>query len=125
MMVKLAALSISIAAMACALCACAGAPATDSSGAASPDEIRVYDPSQLIQDRYTLVKRLWVDSWRSAAWLPAQASAADGVAALRAQALHLGANALIGVACYDQGHAFFDWRKQPRLICYGNAIRVR
>lgn len=125
MMVKLAALSISIAAMACAPYACAGTPATGSSGTASADEIRVYDPAQLIQGRYTLVKRLWVDSWRSAAWLPAQARAADGVAALRAQAQRLGANALVGVACYDQGHAFFDWRKQPRFICYGNAIRVR
>ena len=125
MIVNLAALSIGLAAMACALCGCAGTPTTDASATASAEEIKVYDPGQLIQNRYDLVKRLWVDSWRTAAWLPAQASAADGIAALRAQAQRLGANALIGVACYDQGYAFFDWGKELRFICYGNAIRVR
>ena len=124
MMVKPAALSIGIAAMACALCGCAGTPTTAASGTASAEEIKVYDPGQLIQGRYDLVKRLWVDSWHSATWLPAQASAANGIGALRIQAQHLGANALIDVACYDQGYAIVDWGKEPSFVCYGNAIRV-
>ena len=124
-MVKPVALKIAIAAVACALCGCAGTPKNDSNATASAEEIRVYDPAQLSEDRYALVKRLWVDSWRTSAWLPAQASAADGIAALRAEARRLGANALVGVACYNQGHTYFDWRKEPRFICYGNAIRTR
>ena len=126
MMVKPVALKIAIAAVVtCALCGCACTQTTDANATMAAEEIRVFDPEQLSEDRYALVKRLWVDSWRTAAWLPAQASAADGVAALRVEARRLGANALVGVACYDQGHAYFDWRKNPRIICYGNAIRTR
>jgi uncharacterized protein YbjQ (UPF0145 family) len=124
MMVKFAAGPIGIAAMVCALCACAGTPIADSSGSPNAGEVKIYDTAQLTEDRYTLVKRLWVDSWRTAVWMPVHANAADGIAALRTEAGRLGANALTGVACYEQGHAFFDWRKEPRFVCYGNAIRL-
>jgi hypothetical protein len=108
----------------CVLCACAGAPR---GGAESRPavEVKVYEPEQLVQDQYEIVRYLWVDSWRTAFWLPSEPSEAEGIATLQAEAARLGANGLINVSCRDQGHYFWSWRKDPAILCYGNAIRVR
>jgi len=108
----------------CVLCACAGAPrgGADSRPAA---DIRVYEPEQLVQDQYEIVRYLWVDSWRTAFWLPSESSEAGGIATLQAEAARLGANGLINVSCRDQGHYFWSRSREPAILCYGNAIRVR
>ena len=84
----------------------------------------MYESTQLAQGQYELVRRLWVDSWRTAFWVPSYSSQAAGIAALRAEAAHLGANGLINVDCLDQGHPAWSWSREPATICYGNAIRV-
>ena len=107
----------------CVLCGCASAPR---SGAERPAaEVKVYEPEQLAQSQYEVVRHLWVDSWRTAFWLPSDSSEADGIASLQAEAARLGANGLINVSCRDQGRSKWSRSREPTILCYGNAIRVR
>jgi hypothetical protein len=100
---------------------CASAPkgAADTPAA----EVKVYRAGQLVPSQYESVRYLWVDSWRTAFWLPGAATEAEGIASLQAQAASLGANGVINVACIDQGH--WSSSKEPSPLCYGHAIRVR
>jgi hypothetical protein len=107
----------------CVLSGCASAPQSGVERRAA--EVKVYEPDQLVQGQHELVRYLWVDSWRSAFWLPSYSSEAEGIASLQVEAARLGANGLINVSCRDQGHSIWSWRREPAILCYGNAIRVR
>ena len=107
----------------CVLSGCASAPQSGVERQAA--EVKVYEPEQLAQGQYEVVRHLWVDSWRTAFWLPSDSSEADGIASLQAEAARLGANGLINVSCRDQGHSIWSWSREPAILCYGNAIRVR
>jgi hypothetical protein len=108
----------------CALSGCASAPQSGVERRQAA-EVKVYEPDQLVQSQYELVRYLWVDSWRTAFWLPSGSSEAEGIACLQAEAARLGANGLINVSCRDQGHFMWSWSRKPTILCYGNAIRVR
>jgi hypothetical protein len=103
------------------LSGCASAPRNSTAAA----DVKVYGPAQLIPGQYELVRRLWVDSWRTAFWMPTHTSEAAGIAALRDEAARLGANGLIYVDCLDQGHAMWSRSREPAIVCYGNAVRVK
>lgn len=94
---------------------------TTSAGAA-PDEIQVYEPGILTRDRYQIVARLWVESWRSAFQVPSHADRAATVAALKAEAVRRGANALTNVACLTDDRPL--WGSGPHF-CYALAIRLK
>ncbi|MFH1043736.1 MAG: hypothetical protein V1796_01450 [Pseudomonadota bacterium] len=112
-----------VAVAACALCGCASAPQSGVERQAA--EVKVYEPEQLVQGQYEVVRYLWVDSWRTAFRLRCESSEAAGIAALQAEAARLGANGLINVSCRDQGHFTWSRSREPAILCYGNAIRVR
>ena len=81
------------------------------------EDVKVYSPAQLRQGEYETVARIWVESWRTAAWVPMYRSPEEGIADLRNKAASLNANGLTNVDCYgDSGRAY---------TCYGKAIRVR
>jgi len=107
----------------CVLSACASIP--QSGGASRAAEVKIYEPAQLAQNQYQLVRYLPVDSWRTAFWLPTYASEEEGLASLQSEAARLGANGLINVSCRDQGSFKGFSSSEPALLCYGNAIRVR
>jgi hypothetical protein len=111
-----------IVAAALLLTACASTPPNGAGAAAA--EVRVFAPAQLVDGQVELVRRIWVDSWRTAFWVPSHSSKAAGIAALQSEAAHLGANGLVNVDCLDQGHFPWSWSREPTFICYGNAIRV-
>ena len=94
---------------------------TSAAGAAS-DEIRVYDPGTLTRDRYQVVERLWVDSWRSAFYIPGHADQTAAIAAMKDEALRRGANALTNVACLADDTP--SWGSGSHF-CYALAIRVK
>jgi hypothetical protein len=76
-----------------------------------------------LRPRYQVVKRLWVESWRSAFRVPAHADTGAAVAELQAEAARVGANALLNLVCIpDSG---WQLRKQPSVFCYALAIRLR
>jgi hypothetical protein len=114
--------SMLVAAM-CVLCGCASVPQSGVPRAAT--EVRVYEFNNLPSSQYDVLRRVWVDSWRSAFWLPTYPSATEGIASLQAEAGRLGADGLINVICLDQGRSSWSSSTEPRILCYGNAIRLR
>jgi uncharacterized protein YbjQ (UPF0145 family) len=108
---------------ACVLSGCASVP--ESGVARSPAEVKIYETGKLSVSQYQVVRRIWVDSWRSAFRLPTYANEADSIAALQAEAGRLGADGLINVNCIDQGPSPWSSSTAPAILCYGNAIRLR
>jgi hypothetical protein len=108
---------------ACVLSGCAGVPQTGVQGRAT--EVKIYESNKLAAGQYEVVSRLWVDSWRSAFWLPTFPSEAEGIASLQTEAGRVGADGLINVICIDQGPSKWSSNPVPRILCYGNAIRLR
>lgn len=88
---------------------------------AAPEDIRIVEPGILTGDRYEVVGRLWVDSWRSAFQVPTHDDRAAAVAELRAEAERRGANALTNVTCLVDGKPLLS---SPHF-CYALAIRVK
>ncbi len=89
------------------------------------NEVKIYGPGNLSVNQYEVVRRIWVDSWRSNFLLPTYPSEAEGIASMQAEAARLGADGLINVGCMDQGRLKWSLSSGPAITCYGNAIRVR
>ena len=83
--------------------------------------LRTFDATQLTPDRYTIVRRVWVDSPRSAFFVPWHEDSAAALAELSAEAAEAGADALTNVVCLADRRAKF----QPGYFCYGLAIRLK
>ena len=97
---------------------CAG-PAQKASTEVLPPE---YDATQLALDRYTVVKRLGVQSWRSAFYIPGYPDEPSARRAALTEAAQAHADGVINVHCLGQTDALF----RPRgYYCYGNAIRLK
>jgi hypothetical protein len=111
-----------IAVTVCVLSGCASAPKSGVETQAA--QVKIYELGQLARGQYDDVRYLWVDSWRTAFWLPTASSEAEGIASLQAEAARLGANGLINVSCSDQGHYMWSRSRDPSILCYGHAIRV-
>jgi uncharacterized protein YbjQ (UPF0145 family) len=84
--------------------------------------LRVFEPTELTRDRYTIVKRIWVESWRSAFWLPLHENAADAIAALHAEAAGLGADGIANLSCFNDRASGTG---RDSFFCYGNAIKLK
>jgi len=103
--------------MCVAVSGCAGsgkrtAPATAAS------QVQVYNTTQLVPSQYTVVQRLWIDSWRSNLTYPTYRAVENGIEAMREKAADAGANGLLNVMCMDAtGYS------KGRLLCYGDAIK--
>ena len=85
----------------CVLSGCASVPQSEINVAAT--EVKIYAPGKLSVNQYEVVRRIWVDSWRSNFLLPTYPSEADGIASMQAEAARLGADGLINVVCMEQG----------------------
>jgi len=105
-----------------ALSGCASVPPDVAKRA--PD-IKVYETGQLPIYRYDVVRRIWVDSWRTAFGAPTYPTRDDAVAALQTEAAVAGADGLINVICLDQARGRWLARAEPAILCYGNAIRLK
>ena len=86
------------------------------------EDVKIYSPAELKQNEYERVAWLWVDSGRTAFWVPTYSSRDDGIAALRDKAAALDANGLTNVDCYGDRGLFGG---SESFTCYGKAIRVR
>jgi len=84
-------------------------------------DVKIYSPAELKQGDYETVKRIWVESWRTAFWVPTYSSKDDGIAALKDKASSLDANGLINVDCYGDSGLFGG---SVAYTCSGKAIRV-
>jgi hypothetical protein len=94
------------------------------SGERSPQAymIPVYETAPPGPRQYRLVKRIWVESSRSAFTVPRYRSSSEGVGDLQNQAVALGGDAVMYFGCYR-----LDADAQPGegrgLICNGNVIK--
>jgi hypothetical protein len=85
-----------------------------------PAAVPIYDATQIALDRYTVVKRLGVQDWRSGFSIRSYPDAAAARQALLAEAARLGADGLLNLHCLDQSDRF----NRRGHYCYGNAIRL-
>jgi hypothetical protein len=86
------------------------------------EDVKIYSPAELRQGEYERVAWLWVQSRRTALWVPTYSSREDGIAALRDKAASFDANGLTNVDCYGDSGLFGG---SLAYTCYGKAIRVR
>jgi uncharacterized protein YbjQ (UPF0145 family) len=102
-------------ALSCAFCVAGG-----SALAADAARIKVFDATELPLDRYTVVKRIWTQTWRSAFWVSNYDDASNAIAALTSKAADEGANGVINLHCLNDtggwGGGYF---------CYGLAIKLK
>ena len=83
-------------------------------------QVKVFDATQLTQDRYTVVTRIWTQSWRSAFWVPEYDKVEDAIEALTSKATDAGANGVINLHClFDPGGLSSGY------FCYGLAIKLK
>jgi hypothetical protein len=83
--------------------------------------VPVYDSTQVALDRYTVIKRLGVQGWRSGYYIPSYDDATAAAEALLAEAAGLGADGLVNLYCLDRS----DRLKGDGYYCYGNAIKLK
>jgi hypothetical protein len=110
---------ISIRFLACVLVAGAALLGCASKPAATPtSEVPLYLTTQLVPSQYSVVERLWTDSWHSNITYPSFGSAEAGLQALKRDAAAEGAGGLLNVMCLDAR----GWQN-GKLLCYGDAIK--
>jgi len=90
--------------------------------AQASNPVPIYDSTQIPFDRYTVVKRIWVQDWRSAFWIPGERDEAAAQRALLSEAARVNADGVINLKCLDQTDNIF---KRSGYYCYGNAIRLK
>ena len=88
-------------------------------------DVKIYTLGEISSSRYDVVGRPWVDSWRSAFWVPTFPSQEQAIVALQTEAARRGADGLLNVNCLDQGRWNWSSNTEPAFLCYGIAIRVR
>ena len=100
------------------LCLAAAFPAPALAGEAAP--IRVFDAGELTPARYTVLKRLWTGSWRSAFGGPVHNDAGMAITALTTEAASLGADGVVNLHCLNDSGGW-----SSGYFCYGLAIRLK
>jgi hypothetical protein len=84
--------------------------------------VAVYDSTQIALSRYMVIKRLWVEGWKSSLWVGGDRDEATARRALLDQAARLGADGVINLYCLSQTDAVFS----PKgYYCYGAAIKLK
>lgn len=88
-------------------------------GAGVHAAVRVYDQTEISYDRYEVIARIPVDSWRTVLGVPQHATREAAIQSVLQAAESAGAEAVVNLYCVggpptQRGHH-----------CYGNAIRLR
>lgn len=107
--------TLAAATLASAMCIWAGAALS-----ADAPPVRVFDATQLTLDRYTVIKRIWTQTWRAAFWIPEYDNAVDAIEALKTRAADEGADAVIDLHCLNDKDGW-----GAGYFCYGLAIKLK
>lgn len=83
-----------------------------------PPAVRVYDATELALQRYTVIKRLWVGTWRSAFWVPSYDDLPAALKALTDKAADLKADGVTNIHCVSESGG------TRGFFCYGLAIKL-
>ena len=95
------------------------ASAAFAQGSAGP---RVYQVGEITYNRYTVLERIWVGSWRSAFYVPGRADEKGAVEALKEEAARLGADGIVNLHCINDSSGFMGGADH---FCYANAIKLK
>jgi len=96
--------------------------ATHTGSAPDADKIAVHESAPPGPRNYVLVKRIWVESWASAVWVPSYHSVAEAAADFRNQAVALEGDAVIYFNC-SRFDATIPHESNPKLFCNGNIVK--
>jgi hypothetical protein len=92
------------------------------SPAAFAADVPIYDATQVAYGSYTIVKRVWVSTWRSAFLVGGSPSVEGARQAVVDEAARAGADAVVNLTCMDRT----DSAVSPRgHYCYGDAVRTK
>jgi len=88
----------------------------------NPDQVSIHESVTSAPVRYQAIKRLWVESWRSAFVVPTYRSQQEAAADFRRQAASLGGNGVINFGCYSR---VISPNPPPgsALACNGTVVR--
>ena len=89
---------------------------------ANPEQVSIHESDSSAPLRYRIVKRLWVDSWRSSFFVPSYRSREEAAAEFRLQAASLGGNGVINFGCYNMVASPSPPPGSP-LACNGTVVR--
>ena len=90
--------------------------------ASTDGPIRVYDSTEIAFTRYQVLKRLWVQDWKSAFRVGGHNDVAAARAALLHEAARLGADAVVNLYCLDRTDGILN---SSGHYCYGNAVKIK
>ena len=98
--------------------------ATPDMGEAAPGSAapRIYQVGEITPDRYAVIERIWVDSLRTAFWVPTHADQRAAIEAVVSEAARLGADGIVNLHCLNDGGGFFG---RAGYFCYANAIKLK
>ncbi|HVP09337.1 MAG TPA: hypothetical protein VMT02_07445 [Burkholderiales bacterium] len=82
------------------------------------EKVTVHESRASVPPGYQVIKRVWVDSWQSALFVPTYASREEAAQAMREQAAALGGNGVINFACYRM-------YSDDSLGCNGTVVRFQ
>jgi len=82
---------------------------------ADASAVKVYDPGELPPSRYTVIKRLWTQDWRSMLWVSTHADSSSAVSAVTSAAASLDADGIVNLSCLNDGGYY----------CYALAIKLK
>jgi uncharacterized protein YbjQ (UPF0145 family) len=88
-------------------------------GSAGP---RIYQVGEITFDRYTVLERIWVDSWQAAFDVPTRANEEAAIEALKEQAARRGADGIVNLHCLNDSGGLFSGAGH---FCYANAIKLK
>jgi hypothetical protein len=83
--------------------------------------VPIYDSTQIALDRYTVVRRIGVQGWKSGYFIDSYPDAKTAAEALLDEAARLGADGLINLYCLNRS----DRLSGDGHYCYGNAIKLK
>ena len=85
----------------------------------APPAIRVYDATELTLQGYTVVKRLWAETWSASFWVSTYDDMPAALGALTEKAADLEADGVTNVHCVSEN------KGEGGYFCSGLAIKIR
>ena len=83
-----------------------------------PEQVSVHESPASVTANYKIVRRIWVDTWASAVFVPTYVSQEEAKQAMRQKAADLGGNAVLNFACYRK-------YSDDSLGCNGTVVKFQ
>ena len=85
-------------------------------------DLPVYDATQVAYNNYTIIKRIWVDDWKTAFWVGGESSVEAARQAVIDRAAKAGADAIVNLTCLSRTDRVVN---TAGFYCYADAIKKK